>query len=121
MSLNKFIFNPEQEYSTLEPDLRTLSVLRDVANQIDSDIQLTVDVPSLNASGRLPVLDLELSIVKQKVQFIFYKKSVSNPRVIMYSSAISARTKRDTFIVTMIISLDNELHIEPCCWSKNYS
>ena len=59
---------------------------------------MAVDVPSLNPSGQLPVLDLELSIVKQKVQFIFFKKSVSNPRVKMYTSAISSRTKRDTLM-----------------------
>ena len=55
----------------MEPDLRTLSVIRDVANQLDSDIQLTVDVPSQNANGKLPVLDLQLSIVEDKyVEFI---------------------------------------------------
>ena len=87
----KLVFNPEHEYAALEPDHRTMSVLRDIANGLDSDIQLTIDVPSLNVSGRLPVLDLELCVINDKVQFTFYKKPISNPRVISYSSAISCR------------------------------
>ena len=57
---SKFIFNPDQEYSRMEADLRTFVILRDIANQLDSDIQLTVDVPSLHPSRKLPVLDLQI-------------------------------------------------------------
>ena len=84
----------------MEPDLWSLSVIRDIANNQDSDIQLTVDVPSLNPNGRLPVLDLQLSIVEnKKVEFIFYKMPKSNPRVLSYSSAIVTRVKRDTILM----------------------
>ena len=96
----KLVFNPEHEYTALEPDLRTMSVIRDIANRLDSDIQLTIDVPSQNVSGKLPVLDLELSVIENdKVQFVFYKKPIANPRVISYSSAISSRIKRDTLLM----------------------
>merc|ERR1711954_424201 len=96
----KLVFNPEHEYALLEPDLRTMSVLRDITNRLDSDIQLTIDVPSQNASGRLPVLDLELSVIENdKIQFVFYKKPIANPRVISYTSAISSRIKRDTLLM----------------------
>ena len=77
-----------------------MSVLRDIANRLDSNIQLTIDVPSQNASGRLPVLDLELSVIENdKIQFVFYKKPIANPRVISYTSAISCRIKRDTLLM----------------------
>ena len=82
----------------MEADLRTLSIIRDVSNQLDTDIQLTIDVPSLNANGKLPVLDLEISMVQNFVKFEFYKKPISNPRVILYNSAISRRIKRDTLL-----------------------
>ena len=42
----KLVYNPEHNYYDMEPDLRSLSVIRDIANNQDSDIQLTVDVPS---------------------------------------------------------------------------
>ena len=44
----KLIYNPEHNYYDMEPDLRSLSVIRDIANSQDSDIQLTVNMPSLN-------------------------------------------------------------------------
>ena len=43
-----------------EEDQRTFDLLRDIANTLDPDIQMEVDVPSRNQSGRLPVLDLGL-------------------------------------------------------------
>ena len=65
---------------------------------MDTDNQLTIDVPSLNENGKLPVLDLEISMVQNIVKFEFYKKPISNPRVILYNSAISRRIKRDTLL-----------------------
>ena len=94
----KFIYNLQHEYSTLEPDLRNMSIVRDVANWLDPAIQLTIKVPSLNANKRLPVLDIELSIVQNKIEFISYKKAVRNPRVMLYSTAISNRIKRDSIL-----------------------
>ena len=82
----------------MDPDLRTLTILRDIANQLDSDIQLTVDVPLLYPSGKLPVLDLQISIVENLLKFEFHKKPISDPRVILYNSAISKRIKRDTLL-----------------------
>ena len=95
---SKFIFNPDQEYSRMEADLRTFVILRDIANQLDSDIQLTVDVPSLHPSRKLPVLDLQISTVQNSIRFEFFKKPILDPRVILYNSAISSRTKRDTLL-----------------------
>ena len=52
---SKFLFNPDHEYSVMEADLRTFAILRDISNILYSDIQMTVDVPSLHPSGKLPV------------------------------------------------------------------
>ena len=93
---SKFIFNPEHKYSDMEADLRTLSIISDVSNQLDTDIQLTIDVPSLNENGKLPALYLEISMVQNIVKFEFYKKPISNPRVILYNSAILGSIKGDT-------------------------
>ena len=48
----------------------------------------------------MPVLHLELSVIENdKIQFVFYKKPIANPRVISYTSAISSRIKRDTLLM----------------------
>ena len=41
-------------------DVRVMREVRKLANTIESDIQLTVDVPSENEDGKLPVLDLKV-------------------------------------------------------------
>ena len=43
-------------------DERTFEVLKDVGNSIFECIQFTIDVPSLNENGKLPVLDLNLKL-----------------------------------------------------------
>ena len=75
----KLLFNPEYEYINLEPDLRTFAVLKDIVNQQDEDIQMTIDVPSLHSNRRLPVLDLEVFLIQnKKIEFSFLKKSMSS-------------------------------------------
>ena len=42
------------------PAIRTAKVLQDIANSIDECIRVTYDTPENNASGKLPVFDLEV-------------------------------------------------------------
>ena len=78
----KFIFNPDHEYTAMAPDLRTMNILKDISNQLDPNIQMTIDVPSVHSNGRLPVLDLEVFLIENKIEFSFYKKPMSSPFVI---------------------------------------
>ena len=94
----KLVFNPDHEYGKMEADLRTMCILRDIVNHLDDDIQTTIDAPSLHSNRRLPVLDLEVFVIKNQISFSFFKKPMSNPRVNLYRSAVSNRVKRDTLI-----------------------
>ena len=58
-------------------------------------------------NGRLPVLDLELFIVNNKVQFSFFKKPVSSPFTIMYASALPANQKRNSLFQECLRRLRN--------------
>ena len=80
----KLIYNPDHEYSNMEADLHTMSILRDIVNHQDTDIQMTIDVPSLHSNRRLPVLDLEVFLIENQINFSFYKKPISNPRVNLF-------------------------------------
>ena len=56
-----------EEDRLLEADERTFRLLRDIGNSIFKFIQFTIDVPSLNENGRLPVLDLNVEVVGGKI------------------------------------------------------
>ena len=59
---------------------------------------METDVPSAHGNGRLPVLDLNLFVESNKVKFSFYSKPCSSPYIIMYSSALPAKQKRETIL-----------------------
>ena len=89
---NKMQFDAQNQYSTWESDARTLAVLRDIANSIDSDIQFETDVPSAHQSGRLPVLDLHLFVANNQIQLGFFQQPVSSPFLILQRSALGPNT-----------------------------
>ena len=91
----KMVFDPDED-DEMEDDARTFSVLRDIANEVDKDIQMTSEYPSGHENGRLPVLDLCLEVVNNKIHFYFFSKPMINPYTIMYRSAIPAKVKKDT-------------------------
>ena len=58
--------------------------MQEIETTIDKDIQLTVDVTSMNESGFMPVLNLELKMSGQKVEFRHYSTPMISPFCIMY-------------------------------------
>ena len=58
----------------MDPDLRRFKIITEIANTLDDDIQLTFKVPSKQENDRLPVLDLGLKVVNNKVPHYFYNK-----------------------------------------------
>ena len=64
-------------------DLNTARTVLHIANQIESDIQLTFDCPSLNSDLRMPVLDMKIWVNSHyKILHIFYEKGMANNRTI---------------------------------------
>ena len=62
----------------MQPDARSFSVLCTIANTLEEEIQMVSDVGSDHENGRLPVLDLELFVENNRVEFSFYKKKCSS-------------------------------------------
>ena len=81
-------------------DLLTARVITDISNDLDVDIKMTLDCPSNNADGRMPVLDLKAWMVKEDgkcvIKTSFYKKEVSSKLVIRRDSALSWICKKST-------------------------
>ena len=64
----------EIEDKLIEDDVRTMKIIQAVANNIDENIKVSFDVPSMNEDKRVPVLDVKMSVNNSnKVEYIFYK------------------------------------------------
>ena len=81
----------------IHDDARTFSVLREIANSIDQDIQWEEDVPTNHEDQKLPCLDMKIwySVPDRMILHEFYKKSMSSKFLIMRNSAVSMSTKRN--------------------------
>ena len=82
-----------EEDQLLAADERTFRLLKDIGNSIFDCIQFTIDVPSLNENGKLPVLDVNLEVVDGKIEHGFFKKPCTSEIVIPYTSAHSRKMK----------------------------
>ena len=91
------------------PDERTMRRLQEIGNGIHPSIQVTVDFPSNNQNGRMPVLDTEHWLqevmingtLKRQVLHSHYSKPMSNPFVTHKDSAISIRTKESVLVADL--------------------
>ena len=90
-----------------QPDYRTARILNEIANTLDDELQFTFDVPSENADGKLPVLDLAMWIENDQVTNVFYKKKVSSIFTVLKRSAVSNRTKLNTLFEEVMRRLYN--------------
>ena len=88
--------------NTRSDEDRTAETIVAVANSIDSNIQLTWDIPEKNNTKRMPVLDLEIWVEEmdgtEKVLHSFYKKKVASPYTILKRSALSYSVKKSTLL-----------------------
>ena len=74
-----------------------MTVIKDIAESVDDMISFTFDYPGNHKNGRMAVLDLEVSVnrdKKNKIEFEFYEKPTRNKKVILSNSAIPSKQKR---------------------------
>ena len=89
-----FCSDKEKEDKNIEGDMRTLTIIQEVANKLDEDINVTFDVPSLNDDGRVPILDLKVQVNKDgNVEHVFYRKPMASNLVTHKESAQSMQSK----------------------------
>jgi hypothetical protein len=100
------------ELDQMADDERTFESIRKLGDTINPMIQLTVDYPSNHRNGKVPILDLEVWIVRkedghQKVLYSFYEKAMKSKFVLMNSSAVPTMTKRGALTNEAIRRLRN--------------
>ena len=92
------IDDKKKELDTEKSDTKvTIEVVQSIANSINPMVKLTVDTPCNYVDGKLPVLDVKVDVNEEednRIDFEFYEKPTKNPRVILFSSALSNSQKR---------------------------
>ena len=59
---------------------------------------MTVDCPSLHQDGWMPILDLQVKVSNNTINFKHYMKPMANPLVLMKRSTHPVRMKRVTLV-----------------------
>ena len=88
----------------------TMEILKDIANSIDDMLTFTYDVPSNYSDGKMPALDLSVSINEEeenRIDYELYEKPSKNPRVLLVDSAINSAAKRTILTQECIRRLQN--------------
>ena len=68
----------------------TARMMSNLANSVCKMINFSVDTPSMNEDGMMPILDVKVKIgPKNEVVHDFYEKPTKNQRVVLASSALS--------------------------------
>ena len=106
-----------EEDRLLEADERTFRLLRDIGNSIFKCIQFTIDVPSLNENGRLPVLDLNVEVVDGEIKHGFFQKPCTSEIVIPFNSAHSRKMKMSVLVEEGVRRLRN--HSRGMEWERS--
>ena len=94
--------------------------MKDIANNISPMLQWTSDVPSNYQDRKVPCLDLKISKhpenINNKIQFEFYKKSVSRNTLVTSNSALPTSTKFSVLVAEGTRRLKNTM---PCLVESN--
>ena len=96
-------------------DERTMKRLQAIGNSIHPSIQLTVDFPSANTNGRIPILDTEQWLdeveidgtKKQQILHSHFAKPISNKYVILRNSALPIRNKLNILVSDLVRIMKN--------------
>ena len=109
--------NINDKYETLEEiyqkkkkinENSTVRVLTEVADSILDMISFTSDIPSNHSDGMLPVLDIKVKLdFNNEVVFDYFEKPTKTDQVILASSALSWRQKKDIHTNELIRRLRN--------------
>ena len=106
---DRLVFSRDQEEvdEDIPDDVRTMKIIQQIANEIDDQFKVTFDVPTNHEDGRVPILDIKVSVNSDNlIDYIFYQKPMASKKVILKSSAMSYRNK----IITLTQECFRRLH-----------
>ena len=89
----KILQDKIEEDENIPGEIRTAKIITEIGNSVCNFIVLTVDTPTSNDSGWMPILDLQVRVVSDIVEYKFYKKAVTTPYLILSRSALPTKIK----------------------------
>ena len=100
----RIILHPHliEEDLELEPDSRSMREMVKMGNSIYNMVQLTGDCPSENLNLKMPLLNTEVWVENNVVQYNDFRKPCSNLLVMLEMSAMPASIKRTALMQTVI-------------------
>ena len=96
-----------EEDLAMEPDSRSMKEVVKMGNSIFAMVQLTGDCPSENPNGKMPLLNTEVWVEGNVVQYQDFRKPCSNPMVMLEMSAMPGSIKRTALTQTVIRIMRN--------------
>ena len=80
--------------SKINDEKRTMDIVENIANSINTNIQVTYDIPSNYHDKMIPILDVKAGLTEyNEIKFKFYKKPIASDIVTMKSSALQMKQK----------------------------
>ena len=104
---DKMVFSGTHQNHNIPGDQRTFLEMVAIGNTLDPNIQLEMDVPSLNGDNKLPLLDIKIWMEGDTLRHQFYKKDLSSKYLILQRSAMAQKVKRNTLFEEGIRRLRN--------------
>ena len=72
-----FCSQKEKEDRDISDDIRTMTIIQEIANNLDKNTKVTFDVPSLHGDRMVPILDLKVRMNEEGyVEHIFYRQAL---------------------------------------------
>ena len=88
-------------------DKRTANIILQLANSVTNTIKLTIEYPTNNSSGWMTILDIQVRVRDNRIEYKFYKKSMANHLTAMERSAVPDKIKRCSHTQEVIRRLRN--------------
>ena len=115
-----------REDEGIPADKRTMLVLQAIASYIHPSIRLTIDYPSNNEDGKVPMLDIKMWIAmisgRRWILYEHYEKPMATKAVINAKSAIPTQTKRTVMsqeMLRILLHCSDQLPWDTVCTHLN--
>ena len=91
-----------------QEDARLARILQQVANNVQTGIEMESDYPSKNRSQKLAILDMEVWVdPENRILYQHYEKQVASKNVLSAKSAQSSKCKRNVHVQEVVRRLVN--------------
>ena len=115
-----------QEDEGVPADKRSMTLLQEIGSHIHPSIRLTIDYPSRNGDGKVPMLNVKMWFAstngQRRILYEHYEKEIATKAVINARSAIPNQTKRTVMsqeMLNILLHCSDQLPWDTVCGHLN--